>query len=145
MKIWKRGIVWAMALCLMVGMLSMTALAAENPFTDVKSTDWFYNPVMWAKDNGITSGLTATSFGPESKCTRAQVVTFLWAANGRPEPQTTVNPFTDVANDAWYVKPVLWAVESKVTGGITATEFGPNANCTRAQVVTFLYKASLIK
>ena len=138
----KRGIVWTMVLCLMVGMLSVTALATENPFTDVKDTDWFFNPVMWAKDNGITSGLTATTFGPESKCTRAQVVTFLWAANGRPDPQTTVNPFTDVADDAWYVKPVLWAVEQGITGGTSATTFSPEKPCNRAEIVTFLYAAN---
>ena len=111
-------------------------------FSDVKSTDWFYKPVMWAVKNDVTGGIGNGMFGPQALCTRAQVVTFLWAANGKPAPQTAENPFTDVADDAWYAKAVLWAVENGITGGTSPTTFGPDNYCTRAQVVTFLYAAA---
>ena len=113
----------------------------DNPFTDVLESDWFYGPVLWAVGEGVTGGKTATTFAPNEGCTRAQVVTFLWAANGKPEP-TSENPFTDVSNDAWYLKPVLWAVENGITTGVTATEFGPDQTCTRAQIATFLWAAN---
>ena len=112
-----------------------------NPFTDVMESDWFFEPVLWAVQEGVTGGKTETTFAPNEGCTRAQVVTFLWAANGKPEP-TSENPFTDVANDAWYLKPVLWAVENGITTGVTATEFGPEQTCTRAQIATFLWAAN---
>ena len=114
----------------------------ESPFTDVQTTDWFFAPVLWAKETGVTGGKTATTFAPDESCTRAQVVTFLWAANGKPAPKSASNPFTDVPNDAWYLQPVLWAVENGVTGGTSPTTFGPDNYCTRAQVVTFLYAAA---
>ena len=112
-----------------------------NPFTDVAETDWFYNPVLWAFKSGVTGGKTADTFAPNEGCTRAQVVTFLWAANGKPEPKSMVNIFADVSEDAWYLKPVLWAVENGITGGIADGKFGPDQTCTRAQIVTFLYAA----
>ena len=112
-----------------------------NPFTDVKETDFFYKPVLWAVEKGITNGISATEFGSYDNCNRAAVVTFLWRAAGSPEPETTVNPFTDVAETDFFYKPVLWAVENGITNGLSATEFGPNASCNRAQVVTFLYRA----
>jgi len=112
-----------------------------NPFTDVTERDWFFEPVLWAVENKVTGGKTETTFAPNEGCTRAQVVTFLWAANGKPEP-TSENPFTDVANDAWYLKPVLWAVENGITTGVTTTEFGPDQTCTRAQIATFLWAAN---
>ncbi len=114
----------------------------ENPFTDVANTDWFANPVLWAFDTGVTGGTSATTFGPNNFCTRAQVVTFLYAAAGKREVTAAENPFEDVADDAWYAKPVLWAVENGITSGIDATHFGPDVTCTRAQVVTFLYAAA---
>ena len=122
--------------------MTPTPAPAENPFTDVKESDWYYEPVMWAKTNGITGGLTETSFGPNENCTRAQVVTFLWASNGKPEPTSGENPFTDVKESDWFYNPVLWAVENGITGGLTQTTFGPNTVCTRAQVVTFLWAAA---
>ena len=115
---------------------------AVNPFTDVAESDWFYAPVLWAVAEGVTGGKTETTFAPNEGCTRAQVVTFLWAANGKPEPVSMDNPFTDVAGDAWYLKPVLWAVENGITTGISATEFGPEQTCTRAQIATFLWAAN---
>ena len=115
---------------------------AVSPFTDVKTTDWFAGPVLWAVEAGVTGGKTATTFAPNENCTRAQVVTFLWAANGKPEPASMDNPFTDVPETAWYLKAVLWAVENGITGGTSANTFGPDQYCTRAQVVTFLYAAA---
>ena len=113
----------------------------ENPFTDVPEGKYFYKPVLWAVENEITGGATPTTFAPKSKCTRAQIVMFIWAAAGRPEPETTENPFADVDENKYYYKAVLWAVENEITGGIAADKFGPNNTCTRAQIVTFLYKA----
>ena len=112
-----------------------------NPFTDIKNDDWFARSVMWAYENNVTGGTSPTTFGPDDGCTRAQVVTFLWAANGKPEPKSMDNPFSDVTDDAWYLKPVLWAVERGITGGVAEGKFGPERTCTRAQIVTFLYAA----
>ena len=115
--------------------------SANNPFTDVKTSDFFYKPVLWAVENSITSGISATQFGSYHNCNRAAVVTFLWRAAGSPEPVSTANPFTDVKTTDFFYKPVLWAVENNITAGLTATTFGPTAECNRAQVVTFLYRA----
>ena len=113
----------------------------ENIFTDVNETDFFYKAVLWAVEKGITNGLTADTFGPYALCNRAQVVTFLYRAMGTPEVTSTNNPFTDVTATAWYGPAVLWAVEKGITNGMSATEFGTNSTCNRAQVVTFLYRA----
>lgn len=112
-----------------------------NPFVDVKPTDFYYRPVLWALENGITSGMDATHFGPTAYCNRAQVVTFLYRTMGSPDVGAAINPFTDVAAGSFYEKPVLWAVENGVTAGLSATSFGPNSICNRAQIVTFLYRA----
>ncbi len=130
--------------CLVVAYTGEELTTAEvvlkyTPFSDVSADAYYFNPVLWAVDRGITSGTSPTAFGSDAPCTRAQVVTFLWAAYGKPEPTSMDNPFTDVANDAWYVKPVLWAVENGITGGTSATTFGPEQTCTRAQIATFLY------
>lgn len=113
----------------------------ESPFVDVKATDFFFDPVLWAVENGVTSGLSATEFGPAAGCTRAQVVTFLWRAAGKPAPESDVNPFKDVAEGQYYYDAVLWAVENGITTGLSADTFGPNANCNRGQIVTFLWRA----
>ena len=130
-----------LAVILLAGALPISAAAASTPFTDVSSSDWYAAPVLWAVENNITGGIGNGLFGPNNPCTRAQVVTFLWAANGKPEPKSFLNPFDDVADNAWYLKPVLWAVENGITGGISKHEFGPEQTCTRAQIVTFLYAA----
>ena len=114
----------------------------SNPFVDVPEDSWFINPVLWAVEKGITSGVDATHFGPNAACTRAQVVTFLWAAEGKPEPVSTVNPFVDVKEGDWFYKAVLWAKENGVTSGLDDTHFGSNQTCTREQVVTFLWAAN---
>ena len=112
----------------------------ENPFTDVKTGDYFYDAVLWAVKEGVTSGTTATTFSPNESCTRAQTVTFLWRAAGSPEPTTNVNPFTDVKTGDYFYKAVLWAYENGITKGTSDTEFSPNATVTRGQTVTFLYR-----
>ena len=113
-----------------------------NPFDDVFSSDWYCTPVLWAVNKGITMGTTETTFGPEDFCTRAQVVTFLWRAAGSPEPTKTNNPFTDVKESDYFYKPVLWAVENGITVGTSATTFGSEETCTRAQVATFLWRTA---
>lgn len=114
----------------------------QKGFNDVKSSDYFYDAVNWAVEKGITTGTSATTFSPNASCTRAQIVTFLWRASGSPEPKTASNPFTDVAANAYYCKAVLWAVENGITTGTSATTFSPDAPCTRAQGVTFLWRAN---
>ena len=112
----------------------------ENPFRDVKAKKYYYKAVLWAYENHITSGLTETTFGVGEPCTREQVVTFLWNAMGKPEPETTENPFSDVKAKHYFCKAVLWAYENGVTGGVGGGKFGVGQACTRAQIVTFLYK-----
>ena len=115
--------------------------STKNPFTDVKTSDFFYKPVLWAVEKKITNGTSATTFGSYDTCNRAAVVTFLWRAQGSPEPSSTKNPFVDVKNTDFFYKAVLWAVEQGITNGLDATHFGPGTACNRAQVVTFLYRA----
>ena len=113
----------------------------ENPFTDVKEGKYYFKPVMWAKEKEITGGISKTLFGVGKPCKREQAVTFLWKAAGAPEPKTTENPFTDVKAGKYYYKAVLWALENGVTGGVSEDKFGVGKDCTRAQIVTFLYAA----
>ena len=113
----------------------------ENPFVDVPNDSFCIDPVLWAVEEGITTGTSATTFDPNGKCARAIVVTFLWRAAGSPEPTTNVNPFTDVKESDFYYKAVLWAVENGITTGTSATTFSPTELCNRATVVTFLYRA----
>ena len=114
-----------------------------SAFGDVSADSYCADAVKWAVENGVTNGTTATTFSPNAACTRGQIVTFLWRAAGSPAPKTTVNPFTDVAADAYYAKAVLWAVENGITNGTTATTFSPDAPCTRAQAVTFLFRGAI--
>ena len=116
--------------------------APENStmsFTDVAEGSYYHDAVLWAVENGITKGTSDTAFSPNATCTRAQIVTFLWRSQKSPASDS-VNPFTDVAADAYYANAVLWAAENGVTSGTTATTFSPNNNCTRAQIVTFLWR-----
>jgi len=112
-----------------------------NFFVDVKASDYFYDAVLWAAEKGITSGADALHFSPNAPCTRAQIVTFLWRAAGSPAPKN-MSSFADVPADAFYAKAVAWAVENGITGGTGDGKFSPDATCTRAQAVTFLYRAS---
>lgn len=114
-----------------------------NPFKDVEKTSPYYDAIIWAAKEKITTGKTADTFGIDEGCTRAQIVTFLYRAAGSPEVKAdTVNPFTDVSKDSVYYNAILWAVEKGITKGTTATTFDPNAVCTRGQIVTFLFRAS---
>ena len=113
---------------------------AENPFTDISADKYYYRAVLWAVERGITGGTSASTFSPKKGCTRAEVVTFLWAFAGRPTVDIE-NPFEDVTPGKYYYKAVLWAYANGITSGTTETTFGPKELCTRAQVVTFLYKA----
>jgi len=117
-------------------------MKAKHPFTDVKNGAYYENPVIWALNNGITTGTSATTFAPNETCTRGQVVTFLWRANGSPEPTSDKNPFTDVKSTDYYYKAVLWAVEKGITNGTSATAFSPNEKCTSGQVVTLLWRSN---
>ncbi len=112
-----------------------------NPFADVGEKDYFYAPVLWAVNEKITTGMSATIFAPEAPCTRGQIVTFLWRAYGCPEPMRLENPFEDVSLGAYYYKAVLWAVEQGITTGMSETSFAPDTTCTRGQVATFLWRA----
>ena len=111
-------------------------------FVDVPTNAYYADAVKWAVENGVTEGTSANTFSPDMSCTRAQMVTFLWRAAGSPAPKSTVNPFTDVQSGAYYYDAVLWAVEQGITSGTSATTFAPDVICTRAQAVTFLYRAA---
>ena len=114
--------------------------SSTNPFTDVKAGAYYYNAVLWAVEKGITNGTSDKTFSPDETCTRAQIVTFLWRYEGQPAPTSTNNPFADVRTSAYFGSAVLWAVEKDITNGTSATTFDPEDTCTRAQVVTFLYR-----
>lgn len=113
----------------------------DSSFRDVKSGTYYADAVEWAAENGIAAGTGSGLFGPDGVCTRAQIVTFLWRAAGCPAPASYENPFTDVAPEDYYYEAVLWAAQNGITSGLTATTFGPDAACTRAQSVTFLFRA----
>ena len=117
-----------------------SANSATNPFVDVPKDKYYHDAVLWAFQNNITTGKDATHFDPSGKCTRAQVVTFLWRAAGEPAPRSLNNPFPDVSDNKYYYKAVLWAVEQGITNGFKDGSFGPNKSCTRAQIVTFLWR-----
>lgn len=109
-------------------------------FKDIKTEDYFYQPVVWAVQNGITSGTTLSTFSPSDGCTRAQNAVFLWRAAGCPQPQGKPLPFTDVKAGSWYEDAIRWAYEQGITAGTSATAFSPDMTCTRGQVVTFLWR-----
>jgi hypothetical protein len=108
----------------------------------VSDNSYYRYPVQWAIENGITAGTTDSTFSPESTCTRAQVITFLWHAAGSPAPQGTNNPFTDLNSNTYYYNAILWAVEQGITSGAGDGLFDPDGTVNRSQVVTFLYRAA---
>ena len=110
-------------------------------FVDAPASSYFYEAVMWAVENGVTTGISASRFDPDGICTRAQAVTFLWRAAGSPKPETRTMPFTDVPAGSYYYDAVLWAVENDITKGTSDTTFSPNMTCTRAQIVAFLWRS----
>ena len=119
---------------------SPAAKSSAMPFADVKAGSYYYDAVLWAVEQGITKGTSDTMFSPDATCTRAQIVTFLWRANGSPAVSGN-SAFTDVAADAYYAAAVKWAEKNDVTGGIGGGLFGSDNNCTRAQIVTFIYRS----
>ena len=138
----KRKIVsLVLSLLLLCAMLPTAALASDSPFTDVETSDLCYDAVLWALENGVTNGTSATTFSPDKTCTRGQVVTFLYRANGSPEPQSSYNPFADVKKGSYYEKAILWAVERGITNGTSATAFSPEMTCSCAHILTFLWRA----
>ena len=115
----------------------------ENPFDDVAENQYFFEAVLWAVANGVTTGKTETAFAPDDPCTRAQAVTFLYRAAGSPAlPEDCENPFRDVSRSDYYYDAVLWAVSQGITNGVSADRFAPDVTCTRGQIVTFLYRAA---
>ncbi len=114
--------------------------AGNVAFTDIKKGSYYFDAVIWAVKNGVTAGTTKSTFEPDSVCTRAQIVTFLWRSQGGKKANAA-NPFTDVKSSDYYCHAVLWAVKNGITTGTSATKFGPDEACTRAQCVTFLYRA----
>jgi hypothetical protein len=127
---------WSGTVCTRCGITRLT------PFDDVKPGSFCEEPVAWAVAQNITTGMSATTFAPDSPCTRGQVVTFLWRAAGKPEPQSSENPFVDLRPGSFYEKAVLWAVEAGITKGTDATHFSPDEPCNRSSVVTFLWRAA---
>ena len=117
-----------------------TPTPAENPFTDIRESAYYHDPVLWAVANNVTNGTSAATFSPDEGCTRAQVVTFLWRAAGKPDPASSESPFSDVKEGAYYYNAVLWAVENGITNGTSDKTFSPDETCTRAQIVTFLWR-----
>ena len=115
-------------------------IVPEKLFADVSAEEYYYEAVKWASENGVTGGIGENLFGAKLPCTRAQIVTFLWRAAGSPEPKG-MSGFVDVSADAYYAKAVAWAVEQGIVSGTSATTFSPDAVCTRAQSVAFLYRA----
>ncbi|MBQ6948024.1 MAG: S-layer homology domain-containing protein [Clostridia bacterium] len=135
-----RALVALVCVAIVMGCLPLSI--AATPFSDVKANAYYAAAVEWAVSNNITAGTTPTTFSPNDACTRGQIVAFLWRAYGQPNPGTATAPFTDVSKNAYYYKAVLWAVESGITSGTSATTFSPNDACTRGQIVSFLWRAA---
>ena len=114
--------------------------SSKCKFTDVKSSDYFFKPVIWAVENGITTGVSDKKFDPQGVCTRAQTVTFLWRMANKPEPKSKKNPFSDVKSSDYFYKATIWASEKKILAGYDDGTFKPKNKCLRRQMVTFLYK-----
>lgn len=112
----------------------------DTGFSDIAKSDYFYDAVKWAVGSKVTSGLTETTFGPQETCTRTQTVTFLWRASGKPAAKADL-AFSDLADGAFYADAVQWAVAHGITTGTSSTTFAPADGCTRAQIVTFLYRS----
>ena len=121
--------------------LTVSKLGTMTAFSDVPEGAYYTDAVAWAVEKGVTSGTSGTTFSPNADCTRAQIVTFLWRAAGSPAPKSKESAFTDVATGSYYETAVQWAVENGITSGTSATTFSPNATCTRAQTVTFLWRS----
>lgn len=141
----KKGIALLCVILSAVMLMSAFPVAAlrtaKNPFSDISDSDYFYDAVLWAYEERITTGTTATKFSPDSTCTRGQVVTFLWRALGEPEAMSTDIDFSDVKVSDYFYKAVLWAVEKGITNGTGGTKFSPDVTCTNAHILTFIWRA----
>ena len=137
----RRNRMFSLLLAAVMLLGAASAVAAENSFTDVSEKAYYYEPVLWAAQEGVTQGTSETKFSPDQNCTRAQIVTFLWRANGCPAPKSDAHSFIDVKDSAFYYRAMLWAVEEGVTQGTTATTFSPNDPCTRGQAVALIHRA----
>lgn len=124
------------------GTSATTPSQPTQTFRDVSKSSYYYDAVTWAVENGVTDGTGSNTFSPDKACTRAEIVTFLWRAAGKPAAKSRVNPFTDVSKSAYYYDAVLWAVEAGITQGTSATTFSPDKTCSRAEAVTFLFRAA---
>ena len=113
----------------------------ENPFIDIPEDEYYLEPVLWAVGKGITAGTSHNTFSPYRIITRGEAVMFLWRAMGSPEPESNVNPFVDVTEADYFYKAVLWAAEKGITAGVGDNCFAPNQECSRAQILTFLWNA----
>ena len=136
----KQGVKRLFALFLAVVMCVLPASAVS--FGDVKENAYYAQAVTWAVSKGVTDGFSDGTFRPDATCTRGQVVTFIWRANGKPEPQQTANPFSDVDPASPFYKAILWACEKGITNGTSPTAFNPSGTCTRGQIVTFIWRAN---
>ena len=136
----KKSISFILCFALLASLLTFTVFAeGSNPFTDVKEKAYYYEPVLWAVANGITTGTSKTAFSPDMECSRAQMAAFLCRmADGKAESDE--NAFIDVKADAYYADSVQWAVENGITKGTSSNNYSPDATCTRGQMVTFLYR-----
>ena len=121
---------------------SPKAAGAENPFTDVSKDAYYYDAVLWAVEQGITNGTSATTFSPDATVTRGQTAAFLWRVAKQPQVDQTATPFVDATQDAYYYNAVLWGVAKEITNGTSSTTFSPDQGCTRAQIVTFLWRTN---
>ena len=137
----KKTLAILLVLAMVIGVIPSVFAAKVAPFTDVDDSDWFapFVKYVYEHDPQLMNGTSATTFSPDAVCTRAQIVTFLWRANGKPAADGAAS-FSDVAADAYYAPAVLWAVSEGITVGTGETTFSPDSNCTRAQIVTFLYR-----
>lgn len=122
---WTENIIWGIS---------------DNPFKDVFETDYYYDEVIWAVKNKITSGVTQTMFAPGASCSRAEIVTFLWRVMGRPQAENKTHTYKDVSENSFYYDAMLWATEKGITTGYTTETFAPGATCTRAEIVTFIWR-----
>ena len=129
-----------LVLILIITAATAAAFAGSVPFTDVSETEPYYDAVVWAYENNVTKGITTELFSPGATCTRGQVVTFLWNANGRPDVLTE-NPFKDISGGRYYYKAVLWAYTKGIVAGTSADMFSPDKTCTKEQIITFLWRS----
>ena len=134
----KRGL--CLCICV-ITLLSSMPVTNATAFTDIDRNAYYYEALLWAVEENIIEGISATEFAPHAPCTRGQAVTMLWRASGCPEPLWKDHSFTDVSEDAYYYQPMLWAVRKRATNGVSATEFAPQASCSRGELVTLMWRS----